>query len=150
MDSELLCLEAGSGATTPVQRRIDSALRVIHATSLSVVGGRNEMTRTARKAVQAGADWIITGNLTESFDDADVNFQKSFDRIYLRNEFLKFTLLHPTTPSRLLVYFHSISCSLAHSSSEIFPSPSKSKSMAFPNNFPPLFFPLDCSVKSRQ
>ena len=24
-----------------------------------------------RKAVQAGADWIITGNLTESFDDAD-------------------------------------------------------------------------------
>ena len=53
---------------------------------------------TARKAVQAGADWIITGNLTESFDDADE--LQSFDRIYLNNEFLKFTLLVYSYPSQ--------------------------------------------------
>ena len=26
---------------------------------------------TAKRAAQAGADWVITGNLAEEFDDAD-------------------------------------------------------------------------------
>jgi heptaprenylglyceryl phosphate synthase len=36
-----------------------------------IVGGGIRDGATARRAVEAGADWIITGNLTESFDDAD-------------------------------------------------------------------------------
>ena len=36
-----------------------------------VVGGGIREGATARKAAQAGADWIITGNLAEEFDDAD-------------------------------------------------------------------------------
>ena len=35
------------------------------------VGGGIRDGATARKAADAGADWIITGNLSEEFDDAD-------------------------------------------------------------------------------
>ena len=67
---ELLYLEAGSGATTPVSEELIRAARSSCNLTL-VVGGGIRDGEAARKAVQAGADWIVTGNLTESFDDAD-------------------------------------------------------------------------------
>ena len=67
---ELLYLEAGSGATTPVSEELIRATRNSCNLTL-VVGGGIRDGEAARKAVQAGADWIVTGNLTESFDDAD-------------------------------------------------------------------------------
>jgi phosphoglycerol geranylgeranyltransferase len=36
-----------------------------------VVGGGIRDGKTARLAAEAGADWIIPGNLSEEFDDAD-------------------------------------------------------------------------------
>ena len=67
---EILYLEAGSGAATPVSAELIQAARTSCDLTLFVGGGIRD-GETARKAVQAGADWIITGNLTESFDDAD-------------------------------------------------------------------------------
>ena len=63
-------LEAGSGASDPVgQNLIHSAREACNLTL--VVGGGIRDGATARKAAEAGADWIITGNLSEEFDDAD-------------------------------------------------------------------------------
>ena len=67
---ELLYLEAGSGAHTPVNPNLITAAREACDLVL-IVGGGIRDGATARLAAQAGADWIITGNLTESFDDAD-------------------------------------------------------------------------------
>ena len=67
---EILYLEAGSGADTPVSSELIQAARASCDLTLFVGGGIRD-GETARKAAQAGADWIITGNLTESFDDAD-------------------------------------------------------------------------------
>ena len=67
---EILYLEAGSGADTPVSSELIQAARGSCDLTLFVGGGIRDGD-TARKAAQAGADWIITGNLTESFDDAD-------------------------------------------------------------------------------
>ena len=63
-------LEAGSGASYPVgQNLIHSAREACNLTL--VVGGGIRDGKTARLAADAGADWIITGNLAEEFDDAD-------------------------------------------------------------------------------
>ncbi|MCH2267923.1 phosphoglycerol geranylgeranyltransferase [Candidatus Thalassarchaeum betae] len=63
-------LEAGSGASHPVaQNLIRSAKEACDLTL--VVGGGIRDGKTARLAAEAGADWIITGNLAEEFDDAD-------------------------------------------------------------------------------
>ena len=35
-----------------------------------VVGGGMHNGKLAQQSVVAGADWIVTGNLTEEFDDA--------------------------------------------------------------------------------
>jgi phosphoglycerol geranylgeranyltransferase len=67
---ELLYLEAGSGANTPVNPELIRTARESCNLTL-IVGGGIRDGATARRAVEAGADWIITGNLTESFDDAD-------------------------------------------------------------------------------
>ncbi|MDC0256417.1 phosphoglycerol geranylgeranyltransferase [Candidatus Poseidoniales archaeon] len=67
---ELLYLEAGSGAHTPVDPELIRTARASCNLTL-IVGGGIRDGETARRAVEAGADWIITGNLTESFDDAD-------------------------------------------------------------------------------
>ena len=66
----LFYLEAGSGATRPVDPKLIQAARDACNLTLVVGGGIREGA-TARKAAQAGADWIITGNLAEEFDDAD-------------------------------------------------------------------------------
>ncbi len=66
----LFYLEAGSGATKPVNPDLIRAAREACNLTL-VVGGGIRDGETARKAAEAGADWIITGNLSEEFDDAD-------------------------------------------------------------------------------
>ena len=63
-------LEAGSGATHPVEPELIQAARNSCDLTL-VVGGGIRDGATAKQAAQAGADWIITGNLAEEFDDAD-------------------------------------------------------------------------------
>ncbi len=66
----LFYLEAGSGATRPVEPQLIQAARDSCNLTL-VVGGGIRDGETASRAAQAGADWIITGNLAEEFDDAD-------------------------------------------------------------------------------
>ena len=66
----LFYLEAGSGATRPGEPQLIQAARNSCNLTL-VVGGGIRDGETARRAAQAGADWIITGNLAEEFDDAD-------------------------------------------------------------------------------
>jgi len=67
---ELLYLEAGSGAHTPVNPNLITAAREA-CNLVLIVGGGIRDGATARLAAQAGADWIVTGNLTESYDDVD-------------------------------------------------------------------------------
>ena len=63
-------LEAGSGASYPVGQNLIRSAREACDLTL-VVGGGIRDGKTARLAAEAGADWIITGNLSEEFDDAD-------------------------------------------------------------------------------
>ena len=65
----IIYLEAGSGAQTPVSPDLIKAAR--DSCNLTIiVGGGIRDGETAKAASDAGADWIITGNLTESFDNA--------------------------------------------------------------------------------
>ena len=67
---KLLYLEAGSGASEPVNPELIKSAR--EACELTIiVGGGIRDGQTAKKAVAAGADWIITGNLAEEYDDSD-------------------------------------------------------------------------------
>jgi phosphoglycerol geranylgeranyltransferase len=66
----LFYLEAGSGAATPVGQNLIQSAREACKLTLVVGGGIRDGT-AARKAAKAGADWIITGNLAEEFDNAD-------------------------------------------------------------------------------
>jgi phosphoglycerol geranylgeranyltransferase len=62
-------LEAGSGANQPVSPELIKAVR--QSCDLTIlVGGGIKDGKTAQIAVNAGADWIVTGNLTEGFSDA--------------------------------------------------------------------------------
>ena len=62
-------LEAGSGADQPVSPKLIQAVR--ESCNLTIlVGGGIKDGKTASLAVDAGADWIVTGNLTEGFSDA--------------------------------------------------------------------------------
>ena len=61
-------LEAGSGAETPVSPDLVRVARESCDLTL-VVGGGIRDGATARRAAEAGADWVITGNLSEDFDD---------------------------------------------------------------------------------
>jgi len=67
---QMFYLEAGSGASDPVGQNLIRSAREACDLTL-VVGGGIRDGATARKAADAGADWIITGNLSEEFDDAD-------------------------------------------------------------------------------
>ncbi|MBA45178.1 MAG: phosphoglycerol geranylgeranyltransferase [Euryarchaeota archaeon] len=66
----LIYLEAGSGASSPVLPEMISAAKKAAPTSLIIVGGGMHNGELAQQSVRAGADWIVTGNLTEEFDDA--------------------------------------------------------------------------------
>lgn len=62
-------LEAGSGADQPVSPKLIQAVR--ESCNLTIlVGGGIKDGKAAGLAVDAGADWIVTGNLTEGFSDA--------------------------------------------------------------------------------
>lgn len=67
----LLYLEAGSGAATPVPTNLIRAARGASEKLVLIVGGGIRDGESARAAVEAGADYVVTGNLTEQFDDAD-------------------------------------------------------------------------------
>ena len=59
---------AGSGADTPVSPDLIRVARESCDLTLVVGGGIRDGV-TARKAAEAGADWVITGNLSEDFED---------------------------------------------------------------------------------
>ncbi|MDP7043466.1 MAG: phosphoglycerol geranylgeranyltransferase [Candidatus Thalassarchaeaceae archaeon] len=64
----LLYLEAGSGAKQPVSSDLIKAAR--DACNLTIiVGGGILDGNSAKIAIEAGADWVVTGNLTEQYDD---------------------------------------------------------------------------------
>lgn len=65
---KMFYLEAGSGAQTPVNPELIRVARNSCDLTL-VVGGGIRDGATARKAAEAGADWVITGNLSEGFED---------------------------------------------------------------------------------
>ena len=65
---KILYLEAGSGATNPVPKEIISTTKK-EFNGLLFVGGGIKTPQQARNASMAGADWIVTGNLVESFTD---------------------------------------------------------------------------------
>ena len=65
----LVYLEAGSGSESPVNPELIKAAR--RSCDLPIiVGGGIRDSHSARAASEAGADWIITGNITEEYDDA--------------------------------------------------------------------------------
>jgi phosphoglycerol geranylgeranyltransferase len=66
---KLLYLEAGSGVEIPVNPELIKAARESCDLPI-IVGGGIRDPQTARDASEAGADWIITGNITEEYDDA--------------------------------------------------------------------------------
>jgi len=65
---QILYLEAGSGATTPIPKEIISTSKK-EFEGLLFVGGGIKTPKQAKNAALAGADWIVTGNLVESFED---------------------------------------------------------------------------------
>ena len=66
---KLLYLEAGSGVETPVNPELIKAARESCDLPI-IVGGGIRDPQAARDASEAGADWVITGNITEEYDDA--------------------------------------------------------------------------------
>ena len=66
----ILYLEAGSGAHTPVHPDLIRAARAASDKLVLLVGGGIRDGTTAKIALDAGADWIVTGNLCEEFADA--------------------------------------------------------------------------------
>ena len=67
----LLYLEAGSGAETPVPTCLIRAARNASEKLVLIVGGGIRDGQSARAVVEAGADYVVTGNLTEQFDDTE-------------------------------------------------------------------------------
>jgi len=65
----LFYLEAGSGAEYPVNPELIKAARQSCDLPI-IVGGGIRDPLAAKAASEAGADWIITGNITEEFEDA--------------------------------------------------------------------------------
>ena len=66
----ILYLEAGSGAHTPVNPELIRAAKAASDKLVLLVGGGIRDGATAKTALDAGADWIVTGNLCEEFADA--------------------------------------------------------------------------------
>jgi len=64
----LFYLEAGSGAENPVSTGLIKAARESCGLPI-IVGGGIRDSKAARAASEAGADWVITGNITEEYAD---------------------------------------------------------------------------------
>ncbi len=67
-DFKILYLEAGSGAKSPIPKEIISTTKK-EFNGLLFVGGGIKTKEQAKNAALGGADWIVTGNLVESFTD---------------------------------------------------------------------------------
>ena len=67
---KLLYLEAGSGASTQVNPKLIESARAVEGLTL-VVGGGIRTPEQAQRAARAGADWIVTGTLTEDAADLE-------------------------------------------------------------------------------
>ena len=76
----LLYLEAGSGVETPVPTNLIRAARNASDKLVLIVGGGIRDGQSASAAVEAGADYIVTGNLTEQFDDIE-NLRKALSTL---------------------------------------------------------------------
>jgi len=75
---KILYLEAGSGASTQVDESCISAAREVDELCL-IVGGGIRTSEQAAKAARAGANWIVTGTLTEDASNMDELSQKISD-----------------------------------------------------------------------
>jgi phosphoglycerol geranylgeranyltransferase len=65
----LLYLEAGSGANAPVNPDLIRAARDVPGLTLMVGGGLRDGAAVSR-AIEAGADWVVTGTLIEETADS--------------------------------------------------------------------------------
>ena len=66
----LLYLEAGSGASAPVHPDLIEKAASVDGLTL-LVGGGLRTPEDVHRAVQAGADWIVTGTITEDASSMD-------------------------------------------------------------------------------
>ena len=67
---KLLYLEAGSGASTQVNPELIERARTVEGLTL-VIGGGIRTPEQAKLAADAGADWVVTGTLTEDAADLE-------------------------------------------------------------------------------
>ena len=72
---KILYLEAGSGASTQVNPDCIKAARIVEELCL-IVGGGIRTSQQAAKAANAGANWIVTGTLTEDAKNLDEIHQR--------------------------------------------------------------------------
>ena len=70
----LLYLEAGSGAEMPVSPALIQAARSVEGLTVMVGGGLRDGA-AVRRAVEAGADWVVTGTLIEETEDSSALMQ---------------------------------------------------------------------------
>ena len=66
----LLYLEAGSGADTPVHAQLIKRAASVEGLTL-LVGGGLRTPEDVQRAVDAGADWVVTGTITEDASSMD-------------------------------------------------------------------------------
>ena len=67
-DYKILYLEAGSGAETPIStKQIKEARK--NFKNILFVGGGIRTPQDSKSAAKAGADWIVTGTMVESYSD---------------------------------------------------------------------------------
>jgi phosphoglycerol geranylgeranyltransferase len=66
----LLYLEAGSGASSPVDEALIQSAASVEGLTL-LVGGGLRTAADVQRAVGAGADWVVTGTITEDASSVD-------------------------------------------------------------------------------
>tara|TARA_B100000900_G_scaffold333608_1_gene294766 strand:- start:369 stop:1181 length:813 start_codon:yes stop_codon:yes gene_type:complete len=82
---KILYLEAGSGAQNQVAEELIKSAKTTEGLTL-IVGGGIRTPEQAKMAADAGADWVVTGTLTEDADDLkDLAYKISAITFYLSN-----------------------------------------------------------------
>jgi len=66
---KLLYLEAGSGADRPISPQLVNAAK--HENLTIIVGGGIRTPEQAKTAMEAGADWIVTGTIAEEANNSE-------------------------------------------------------------------------------
>jgi|TARA_B100001778_G_scaffold130263_1_gene107140 phosphoglycerol geranylgeranyltransferase len=67
---KLLYLEAGSGASSQVNPELIQRAKTVEGLTL-VIGGGIRTAEQAKVAAEAGADWVVTGTMTEDASDLE-------------------------------------------------------------------------------